>query len=49
VFTVMAITSFASGALVTTQGWNLLNWGSLVPVVLTALALTWLAFKVKNT
>lgn len=49
VFTVMAITSFASGALVTTQGWNLLNWGSLVPVVLTALALAWLAFKVKNT
>lgn len=49
VFTVMAITSFASGALVTTQGWNLLNWGSLVPVVLTALALAWLAFRVKNT
>jgi len=43
VFAVMAITSFASGALVTTQGWNLLNLGSLVPVALTALSLVWLA------
>ena len=43
VFAVMAITSFASGALVTTQGWNLLNLGSLVPVALTALSLAWLA------
>ncbi len=44
VFAVMALTSFASGALVTTQGWNLLNWGSLVPVALAALALAWLAW-----
>lgn len=44
VFAVMAITSFASGALVTTQGWSLLNLGSLVPVALTVLALGWLAF-----
>lgn len=43
VFAVMAFTSFASGALVTTQGWSLLNWGSLVPVLLMALALAWLA------
>ena len=43
VFAVMAVTSFASGALVTTQGWHLLNWGSLVPVLLTAAALIWLA------
>ena len=43
VFAVMALTSFASGALVTTQGWNLLNLGSLVPVALTGLALLWLA------
>jgi len=43
VFAVTALTSFASGALVTTQGWNLLNWGSLVPVCLTAAALLWLA------
>jgi len=44
VFAVMAITSFASGALVTTQGWALLNMGSLVPVALTGLALGWLAW-----
>jgi MFS family permease len=45
VFAVMALTSFASGALVTTQGWTLLNWGSLVPVILAALALAWLAWQ----
>lgn len=43
VFAVTALTSFASGALVTTQGWSLLNWGSLVPVGLTAAALAWFA------
>ncbi|MFZ3220574.1 MAG: MFS transporter [Rhodoferax sp.] len=42
VFAVMALTSFASGALITTQGWSMLNWGSLVPVGLTAAALAWL-------
>lgn len=46
VFTVMAVTSFASGALVTTQGWLLLNVGSLFPVALTAAALGWLAWRV---
>ena len=45
VFAVMAITSFASGALVTTQGWFWLNLGSLVPVLLTGLALAWLALR----
>ncbi|QHE88667.1 MFS transporter [Hydrogenophaga sp. BPS33] len=44
VFAVMALTSFASGALVTTQGWQWLNIGSLVPVALTGLALVWLAW-----
>ncbi len=43
VFAVMAFTSFASGALVSTQGWTVLNWSSLLPVGLTALALAWLA------
>jgi len=43
VFAVMAVTSFASGALVTTQGWRLLNLGSLIPVVITAAGLLWLA------
>jgi len=28
---------------VTTQGWQLLNYGSLVPVALTGAALLWLA------
>ena len=45
VFAVMALTSFASGALVTTQGWRLLNIGSLLPVALTGLALLWLALR----
>jgi MFS family permease len=43
VFATMALTSFASGALVTTQGWQWLNLGSLVPVALTGAALVWLA------
>ncbi|HRP67818.1 MAG TPA: MFS transporter, partial [Thauera sp.] len=45
VFAVMALTSFASGALVTTQGWTWLNVGSLVPVGLTGVALIWLALR----
>ncbi|MDO9203715.1 MAG: MFS transporter, partial [Hydrogenophaga sp.] len=44
VFATMAVTSFASGALVTTQGWQWLNVGSLVPVTLTGVALAWLAW-----
>jgi MFS family permease len=43
VFAVLALSSFSSGALVTTQGWRLLNFGSLAPVLLTGLALLWLA------
>jgi uncharacterized membrane protein len=42
---VLALSSFASGALVTTRGWTLLNLGSLLPVVLTGAALMWLAFQ----
>lgn len=45
VFAVMALTSFASGALVTTQGWQILNAGSLLPVALTGFALLWLALR----
>lgn len=45
VFAVMALTSFASGALVTTQGWRLLNLGSILPVALTALALAWMVLR----
>jgi MFS family permease len=43
VFVVLALSSFASGVLVTTQGWALLNWGSTLPVAITAAALLWLA------
>ena len=43
VFGTMAVTSFASGALVTMQGWAWLNWGSLVPVLVTGAGLLWLA------
>jgi MFS family permease len=45
VFATMAFTSFASGALVTTQGWNWLNIGSLLPVVVMGLGLLWLYVK----
>lgn len=43
VFTTMALSSFASGALVTTRGWEWLNLGSLLPMGLTVGALLWLA------
>jgi MFS family permease len=43
VFAVMALSSFASGALVTTQGWQMLNYGSLLPVAVTGVALFWLS------
>jgi predicted MFS family arabinose efflux permease len=43
VFATLAVSSFSSGLLVTTQGWTILNYGSLAPVVLTAVALVWLA------
>jgi MFS family permease len=43
VFSTMAVTSFASGALVTTRGWDWLNVGSLPAVALIAAALLWLA------
>jgi MFS family permease len=42
VFATLAVSSLASGVLVTTQGWTLLNYGSLVPLTLTAGALLWL-------
>jgi predicted MFS family arabinose efflux permease len=43
VFSTMTLTSFSSGALVTTQGWAWLNLGSIVPVVICAGALFWFA------
>ena len=43
VFAVLALSSLASGVLVTTRGWALLNLGSLLPLGVTALLLGWLA------
>jgi MFS family permease len=41
-FATMAFTSFASGALVATQGWNWLNIGSLPAVLAMGVGLLWL-------
>jgi MFS family permease len=43
VMATMAITSFSSGALVTTGGWQWMNLASLLPIAATAAALVWLA------
>jgi len=43
VYLTMTITSFSSGALITTRGWTWLNVGSLLPVMVTMFALGWLA------
>lgn len=45
VFCTMAVSSFSSGALVTTQGWRWLNLGSLLPITLVLVALCWLALQ----
>ncbi len=49
VFATMAVTSFASGALVTTRGWAWLNWGSLPALVIVAAALLWLAARMRRS
>jgi MFS family permease len=43
VFSTMTLTSFSSGALVTTQGWALLNLASIAPVAICAATLLWFA------
>ena len=45
VFATLAVSSFASGVLVTTRGWALLNYGSIVPVAIVGGALLWLMFR----
>ena len=45
VFATLAVSSLASGVLVTTQGWTLLNVGSLVPLAIVMGGLGWLAFR----
>lgn len=48
VFGTMAISSFSSGALVTTQGWQFLNIGTLVPTVIICGAILWLVLQQKR-
>jgi len=43
VYLTMTITSFSSGALVTTGGWTFMNLGTLAPLALLGAALAWLA------
>lgn len=43
VFWTMALSSFSSGALITTRGWTWLNLGSLLPIALVTGALLWMA------
>jgi MFS family permease len=43
VLATMTLTSFSSGALVTTGGWRWMSLGTLVPLVATMAALGWLA------
>ncbi len=45
VFATLALSSFSSGVLITTSGWRLLNFGSLLPLALIASALLWLAIR----
>jgi MFS family permease len=49
VFWTMAVTSFSSGALITTQGWTWLNLGSLLPIGVVMAALAWLALQGRKT
>jgi MFS family permease len=49
VFFVMAMTSFGSGALVTTQGWFWLNIGSIVPMAIMTLGLIWFVRQSSNS
>ena len=41
----MTLTSFSSGALVTTGGWQAMNRGALLPLALLASLLAWLAWR----
>jgi predicted MFS family arabinose efflux permease len=43
VYLTMTLTSFASGALVTTGGWTAMNLGALLPLALLGAGLAWLA------
>ena len=47
VYSTMTLTSFGSGALVTTGGWTFMNLGTLLPLTALALALFW-AWRVRR-
>lgn len=44
-FSTMAVTSFSSGALVSTAGWEIMNWAAMPVLVVIAAAVTWYARK----
>jgi MFS family permease len=44
VFSIMGISSFSSGALVSAAGWETMNAGALPVLVVVALAVAWLAW-----
>lgn len=48
VFAVMALSSLTAGMLVTTQGWTILNLGSLVPVLAIFVGLGWLGYQYRK-
>jgi MFS family permease len=45
IFGTLALTSLASGVMVTTQGWTWLNWASLAPIVVVGAGLAWLRWR----
>lgn len=47
VYSTMTVTSFSSGALVTTGGWDWMNRAALLPLFLVGAALVWLALRPK--
>ena len=47
VFLATALSALSSGVLITTQGWTLLNLGSIIPLTIITLALIWLGIQRK--
>ena len=43
VFAVMGVSSFSSGALVSSAGWQVMNWAALTVLALTAALVFWYA------
>lgn len=48
VFLATAVSALSSGVLITTQGWALLNLGSIIPLCIIAIALIWLGMQRKQ-